>query len=79
MTLAAQKKKTSEKELLALLTKVQKLEAQHKLTAAIIVADDLALARKELQARLDLQAKQIIFFRRGFFYKLGNKGGKFFS
>lgn len=77
MTLATQIKKASEKEPLALLTKVQKLETQHKLTVAIKVADDLSTACKELQAKLDLQAKRILFFRQGFFMNMVIRSANF--
>lgn len=79
MTLASQKKKASEKELKALLDKVLKLETQHKRAAAIKLADDLLTLCKELQAKLNLQVKWIIFFRQVFFYEHVYKSGKFLA
>lgn len=42
-------------------------------------ANELLIARKEVQEKLELQAKRILFLRRGFFYEHGNKSGKFLA
>lgn len=42
-------------------------------------ACDLLTARKELQAKLDLKEKRILFLKKGFFYEHGNKSSKFLA
>lgn len=67
ISLASQRKKDPEKELRSLIDKISKLETQHKRSVAVQSASELLTARTELQAKLDLEAKRILFLKRGFF------------
>lgn len=54
-------------------------EAQHKQSKAEHLAKKLSNTREQLQLLLNLKAKCILFFKRGFYYEHRDKSGKFLA